>query len=100
MPDEFRYSTLMALGANYNNQKNLSAALDAYRQAEAISPESLTSSAAAIMAQVALGLGDKKQAIQYYDKAINIARSDDDSFNDAYIEIYQQSIEKIKEQGE
>lgn len=84
------------VGATYLNAKQPDKALEWFKKAETLN--GLDYGMAMTIGNAARQKGDKKMAIEYYQKAIEFIKNDGDSYNDEYIGGITKTIEELQAQ--
>lgn len=99
LTDDMRYDTLTRLVVNYQNQKQNDKALETFQTANTIKPNQLSFDMAIVVVSIATQQNNSQLALEYYKKALEIARHDTDIGNDMYMPNLQKIITKL-ENGE
>ena len=96
MSDEIRWQVAQILGGIYAIKGDYAASRDWYLKAGELNPSGLNYELALGIAQAAIKLNDRTLAIDYYKKAIELAKNDNNEFNDLYIPGYEQTIKLLE----
>ncbi len=95
LTNDGKSQVLFALGANYVLLKDFPKAVDAFKKSAQLQG-TLNFSTAHAIADAAISAGQKDVAIEYYQKAIDIAKTDADPYDNQSIEGYQNTIRYLQ----
>lgn len=95
MSSDVKAQLIYALGTTFVQNKQYDKAVDAFKKSAEVKG-SLTFTTAHSIADAAASSGDKTTAIEYYKKTIEIAKTDDDPYDDQSIEAYERTIKYLQ----
>lgn len=96
LTNDARYDTQIRLATNYQNQKQDTKALAMYQEADTANPDKLVFDIAIAISSLAIEKDDTKLALDYYQRAVEIALHDTDIGNDMYVRGLRKIISKLK----